>query len=294
MLQCRLMADDALIAGAAAPTRKRWITAASSLDAVWVLVVGAVLGVSSLFDLIDLPTARLRTGEAPLRAFVVGLPLVACATAAVAAWRRSVAIAAAATGFLAPGVALAGSLSFSLFLDEASAFADVGVAISLGAALIGAVMLFRWLVYHPLSLLGDEARPLRAASLGVSAVGAAMVALVVIGGLDDNFGVAWIGETTAMVVVPVLLIAGGLIRTVPAVVLAAAAAVAQIVAVIIVEVEQPTIPWDSDLVLRTGVIGCAGLAVATALATVSILRASPDDVPVATDDDEPWRWSADS
>jgi hypothetical protein len=293
VLQYRPMTDDALIAGAAAPTRKRWITSTARLDVLWVLAVSAMLVVSSLFDLIDLPNARLRTGEAPLRVFVVGIPLIACAIAAVAARRRSELLAAIATGVLAPGIALAGSLSMSLFLDEASAFADVGVAISLGAALLGLVMFVRWFVYHPLSLLGDEARPRRAVSLGLTVVGAALAASVVVTGLGDGVGLAWVGETAAMLFVPVLLMVSGPIRTVPAVGLAAAAAAAQILAVAVVKVEQSEIEWDSDLMLRTGVLGLFGLILAVVLAVVSIHGASPDDLVVEIDDDESWRWSVD-
>ena len=293
VLQYRLMADDELIAGAAAPTRKRWITSGVRLDVLWVFAVSAALGVSSLVDLIDLPNARLRTGDAPLRAFVVVLPLVACVIAAVAARRRSELLAAIATGVLAPGIALAGSLSMSLFLDEASAFADVGVVISVGAALVGIVMLFRWFVYHPLSLLGDEARPQRVTSLGLTVVGVGLTAVVVITGLGDGIGLAWIGETAAMLVVPLLLMASGLIRTIPAVALGAAAAAAQVVAIVIVKVEQSRIQWDSDLVLRTGIIGLVGLSVAVLLAVVSTIGACPDELAVEIDDDESWRWSSD-
>lgn len=287
------MTDDSLIAGAAAPTRQRWITSAVRLDAVWVLAVSAALGVSSLFDLVDLPTTRLRTGEAPLRAFVVGIPIIACVVAAAAARRRSELLAAAATGVLAPAIALAGSLSIALFLDAASAFADVGVAISLGAALLGAVMLVRWFVYHPLSLLGDEARPQRAGSLGLAAVGAALAVVVVVSGLGDGTGLAWVAQTAGMLVLPAVLTMSGLIRTVPAVVLAAAAAAAQIVAVVVVKFDQPTLQWDSDLVLRTGIIGLVGSGIAVVLSVVSIVGASPDDVSFEIDDDEPWRWAAD-
>ncbi len=287
------MSDDGLIAGAAAPARSRRITSVLRLDVVWVLVASAALGVSSFFDLIDLPNARLNTGEAPLRVFVIGLPLAACVLAAVATRRDSELVAAAATGVLAPGVALTGSLSMSLFLDEASAFADVGVAISLAAALVGVVMFSRWLVYHPLSLLGDEERPDRRASLALVGLGAAFGVNVVGSGLGDGVDVAWFVETAAMLLVPALIVTAGLIRTSPVVVLAATATGGQVAAVLIMKVEQSEVPFDSTLALRTGVNGLFVSVVAIATAIAAVVRSAPDDVPVRVSDDESWRWVSD-
>ncbi len=293
MLQWRLMTDDALIAGAAAPTRTRRIASGARLDVVWILVTSAALVISSVFDLIDLPTQRLRTGDAPLRVFVIGLPLVACVLAGVAARRRSELVAAAATGVLGPGIALAGSLSVSLFLDDDSAFADVGVAVSLVAALLGTVMLVRWFVYHPLSLLVDERRPLRALSYGAAAVGLVLVAVVVLTGIDDGLGAAWFGQTAALLTVPAVVVGGSLVRTVPSAVLVGSAAVTQIVAVLVVKLERSAVALDSDLTLRTGVVGLLGLGATVALAAGAVVRSAPDDAPSQIDDDESWRWSSD-
>ncbi|MEP4651454.1 MAG: hypothetical protein ABJ314_14820, partial [Ilumatobacter sp.] len=222
------MTDDALIAGAAAPTRARRIASGAPLDVVWIIVTGVALVTSSMFDLIDLPAQRLRTGDAPLRIFVIGLPLVACVLAGVAARRRSELLAAAATGVLAPGIALAGSLSVSLFLDDDSAFADVGVAVSLTAALLGTVMIVRWFVYHPLSLVIDERRPMRPMSHGATGVGLVLVAVVMLTGIGDGVDVAWLGQTAAMLTVPAIVVGGTLFRTVASAVLVGSAAATQI------------------------------------------------------------------
>ena len=307
MLQCRLMNEHRIIAGAAAPSGSGRTVSVVRRDLVWVLLAAVALAVSSLFPLLDVSGGRVQTGEAPLRSFVVGLPIVACITAAAAAVRRSVVLAAIATGVLAPGMAFAGSLSIELFLGDTAAFADVGVAVSLATAVLGVVMLLRWFVYHPLSWSPDEQRPFRPTSTALAAVGGALGLWVVVAGLRDGFGLSWVATSMFMLLVPATLVVGGLTRTLPALAVAAASATAQLASVILVtsqestfsfeestfSFDESTISLDSALVLRTGVVGLCGLVAAVVLAVVSMARSVPDEPVAASDGEESWRWSAD-
>ncbi|MFK8022539.1 MAG: hypothetical protein AB8G26_01140 [Ilumatobacter sp.] len=287
------MPDDELISGAAAPVGRRRITSLLALDGVWVIVSSVVLLVSSRFALIDLPNQSLRTGDAPLRVWVVGLPLAAVVMVVVGAVRRSSTLLAAAAGVLAPSVAFAGSLAISLFLDDASAFADDGVAVSLCAAVIGAAMLLRWFVYHPADVIGDESRPVRRVSDAVSVVGAALAVSVVVGASRDGqpFSAAGVFETSAMLTVAAVVVGSGLLRTRRAMALAGAAGVAQLAAVIVVRLEQSDIPLDSRLLLRSGVIGLMLCGTAAIACAVAWFRHSVDVEPGKVDDEPDWRWS---
>lgn len=290
------MSDDALIAGAAAPVGSRWIRSTAVLDAGWVAVSATALIVSSFFALIDLPATQLRTGADPLRVFVVGLPVVAVVVALFGAIRRSVVIVALATGTLAPGVALAGSLGVSLLLSDASAFADVGVAVSLAAALVGVTLLVRWFVYHPLPLLGDQTRPVPIAGRAMVASGGvvAVVLLVTTVVGDTTWSVATFAQTVVLFTVAVVLVAAGVTRTVAAAWLGCAASVAQVAAVLVAKAEQSSIPFDSDLLLRTGVAGLIALIASAIVSAGAARRVGTDPEPSdAVDDAEPWRWHLD-
>ena len=290
------MSDDALIAGAAAPVGQRWIRSTSVLDAGWVIVTAAGLIISSFFALIDLPNAQLRTGADPLRFFVLGLPIVAIVIAVVGAVRQSVSIVAVATGIVTPGFALAGSLGVSLLLSEASAFADVGVAISIAASVAGLVMLIRWFVYHPLPLLGDQSRPVPWAGWSLMALGGLLavilLATTIVG--DTSWSTASVGQTVLLLTVAMVVVAAGMTRTIPAAWLSCAACASQFVAVFVVKAEQSTIPFDSDLVLRTGVAGLAALAITAAVSAVAATRVAVDAEPEpGAEGDESWRWNLD-
>ncbi len=288
------MSDDALIAGAVAPVGQRWIRSTAVLDAVWVVVAALALILSSFIALIDLPNAQLRTGAEPLRFFVLGLPIIAIVVAVVGAARGSIAVVAVATGIVAPGFALAGSLGASLLLSDESAFADVGVAISFGASLLGIVMLVRWFVYHPMPLLGDQSRPVPLAGHALWALGILVIATLLVTTFvgDTSWSSASVGQTLLLSTVGVVVLVAGVSRTIPAAWLACAACASQIVAVLVVKAEQSSIPLDSDLVLRTGVVGIVALAATAAVAAVGALRVAVDPAPDLEDDDaEPWRWS---
>ena len=153
-------ADDRLLFGAAAPATQRVIGSIERRDALWALVCAAALIVASAFDLVERGAASLRMGEAPLRIAAWIIPALSIVVAVLAVVRRSAAIAAISTGLLAPCVALAGVLSLTLFLDRASAFTDVGVPLTLGAAFVGVAMLVRWFVYHPGGADIEESRPI--------------------------------------------------------------------------------------------------------------------------------------
>ena len=285
------MSDDALIVGAAAPVGTRRIRSAVLLDVTWVSVTAVAVLVSSRFALIDLPGQYLRTGDAPLRIWVVGLPAVSLLVAVVAAVRRSPLLAATATGILAPAVALSGSLAVSLFLNESSAFADAGVAVSLGAACIGVAMLLRWFVYHPADLLADESRPTPRISSAVLAAGVTTGLVVVANGVVDDgaWSSSFVFQTLLIAVVPLVIVGCGSVRTRGAMALGASAAAAQIVGIVGVRVEL-ILPSDSDLLLRTGVAGIVLLTVAAVLCIVGLTRHAVDDAAEPSDDDAEWRW----
>lgn len=290
------MSDDALIAGAAAPVGTRWIRSTAVLDAGWVIVASVGLIISSFFWLIDLPNAQLRTGADPLRFFVVGLPAIATVTAGFGAARRSVVLVAAATGIVTPGFALAGSLSISLLLSEASAFADSGVAVSVGAWLLGVVMLVRWFVYHPMPLLGDQLRPPPAAGLALAGLGVMSIVVLLVTTIagDTQWSAASVGQTVVLAMVALVVLAAAVTRTIPAAWLAGAACASQVVAVFAVKAEQSTIPFDSDLVLRTGLPGLVVLTLTAVVAFVAAARPAVDPTPeFDADDTESWRWDLD-
>ncbi|MGB3736201.1 MAG: hypothetical protein WA964_14680 [Ilumatobacter sp.] len=290
------MSDDALIAGAAAPVGQRWIRSTAVLDAGWVVVASCALIVSAFFALVDLPTARLRTGDDPLRFFALGLPVIAIVVAAIGAARGSVVLVAVATGIATPGFALAGSLGASLLLSEASAFADAGVAISITASFIGIVMLVRWFVYHPIPLLGDQTRPVPRSGHALIALGGLLAVILLVSTVsgDTSWSTASVGQTVLMSTVAAVVAAAGVTRTIAAAWLACAASAAQLVAVLVVKAEQSTIPFDSDLVLRTGPAGLVALAVTAAASSFAAVRVAVDVEPdVVEDDTAPWRWNVD-
>ena len=290
------MSEDALIAGAAAPEGHRWIRSTAVLDAGWVIVAAVAVIVSSFFALIDLPNASLRTGDEPLRFFVLGLPVIAIVVSIVGMVRGSVAVVAAATGIVAPAVAFCGSLGASLLLSDASAFADVGVAISIGAALIGVVMLVRWFVYHPMPLLGDQSRPVPLAGRVLAVLGVVIAVILIVTSIvgDTRWETASVGQSGFLFTVACVVMAAGITRTIAAAWLACTACAAQVVAVVVVRFEESTIPLDSDLVLRTGIAGLAALVVAAVVAAVGAVNNAldPDPEPEA-DAVEAWRWNLD-
>jgi len=286
-----VMSDDALIAGAAAPVGTRRIRSAVLLDVSWVSVTAVALLVSSRFALIDLPNQYLRTGDAPLRIWVVGLPVASLLVGAFAAIRRNPFAAAVATGMLAPAIAFAGSIALSLFLNESSAFADAGVAVSLGAALVGVSMLVRWFVYHPADVAADESRPTVGISWTVGAVGAMIGLVIGVTAVIDAGSVSssFVGQTLLMLIVPLAIAVSALVRTRSAMALAAAGAAAQIVGVVAVRIEL-VLPLDSELTLRTGVVGIAMMTIAAGLCVFGFTRHTVDDTQRPDDDDADWRW----
>ncbi|MFK7917691.1 MAG: hypothetical protein AB8G14_06410 [Ilumatobacter sp.] len=290
------MADDALIAGAAAPARSRLIREQATLDALWVVVAACAVIASALFPLIDLPGSTLRTGDDPLRAFVIGLPVLAVGLAVAGAVRHSKLLVAVATGVLAPGAALAGSLALLLFLDRGSAFADGGVAVSLGAALVVVTALIRWFVYHPVELLSNERRPPIRLVRILGGLGTAFSLAMLTLGLDDADGsAAWILQTATMLLTPAVVIGASVVRSVVASGVAAGAAAGQVAAVGVAKIEQGTLAFDSDLLLRTGVPGLVLLVGVVGVSVTCIVRADADEPgdDVIVDDDASWRWFAD-
>jgi hypothetical protein len=290
------MVDDALIAGAAAPSGGRLIRSPWVLDAIWVASVAALFIAVSPFPLIDLESTYLRLFDAPLRVFVLALPVVAIGVAVGALVRRSAAVGAAATGVLVPTVALGGSLAGALFLDAASPFTDAGVPLTLAAAVLGLVMLVRWFVYQPSPLPGRDRRPPVVSGRALVGLGVVLVANVLVNTVRDDVG--WSSSTVVatafMLIAPAVVLTAGLVRSVGAAILATASCVAQSVAVIVVLLEDGDVQIDSSLALRTGVVGLVVMIGAAAAAVVGVRGATVDiDERPGPRDDESWRWSAD-
>jgi hypothetical protein len=298
MVQYRAMAEDALIAGAAAPTGTRLIRSAAVLDATWAAVVAAVLVASSFVPLIDLPNALLRTRDAPLRVYVLVGPLVAVAIAVLALLRRSMLLAAVATGVLVPAVALCGSLAGALFFDAASPFTDAGVPVALGAASLGIVMIVRWFVYLATPLTGVERRPTSRWARALLLVGMVLVVNVVVGALGDDptWSASFFAATGFMLLAPLVVLAAAVARAVAASVVAATACIAQVVSVTVAMLDDGDVALASTLALRTGIVGLIALPVGAAVAIIGA-REAEIEVEVPGDeldaDDADWRWTVD-
>lgn len=292
------MADDSLIAGAAAPAGKRLIRSASVLDAVWAACLAVALLVVSRVPLIDLDVAYLRSFDPPLRVYVLAAPLVALSVAIVSLVVRSRLLAAIATGVLVPSIALAGSLAGALFLDDASPFTDAGVPLTLAVALGGVIMLVRWFVYSPPPVAGEELQPPPTSAVALLVIGVVLVVNVVVSVVrgDAGWSLSSFVSTVFMLSTPAIVIAAGLVRSVRANVLTAAACVAQIIDVFVVRLDSTDIGFDSEFTLRTGVVGLVGLAAASGVAVIGAVR--PQRAPVTptsqATDDAAWRWSFDA
>jgi len=292
------MAEDALIAGAAAPAGTRWIRSAPVLDSIWSLLVAGVIVVSSFFPLVDVQNPLFRTGEAPLRVYVLGLPILAMAAAVVAMVRRSGLLAAVASGVLVPSIALLGSLAGALFFDAVSPFTDVGTPVALGCAALGVIMLIRWFVYHPAPILDVESRPSLLSARALFAVGLVLVANVVVASLRDDprWSASFVVATLFMLLVPLVVVASAAVRTVAANALAAGAASAQVVAVVVSMLDGDGVGVASVFALRTGGVGVVALGAAAAVAAFGAVTAvveSDSDPDVTVDDDADWRWAFD-
>lgn len=294
------MSDDAqLPAGAAAPKVERVIRSLVMLDALWVAASALLILIASRFQVVDLPNQSLSTGDSPYRIYALALPLVALVLAAVGAVRRSPTLLAVATSVIAPAAAGVGVLSASLFLDRNAAFADVGVAASLLAAVVCVAALIRWFVYHPVSLLHAESRPTLMTARSLAAAGVIAGGIITFHAIDDR------GATTMQfavqlliaLVVPIAVVAAAVVRTRLAFVVAGSAALAQAVAVLAVRqdgsTDSVTIRLESAVAIWTGPVALVALFAVAAVAAASIPFHRVDDEPDAAVDDERWRWSVD-
>jgi hypothetical protein len=292
------MAEDALIAGAAAPAGTRWIRSAPVLDSIWSLIVAGLIILSSFFPLVDVDNPLFRTSEAPLRVYALGMPILAVIVTVVAVVRRSAVLAAVSSGILVPSIALLGSLSGTLFFDAASPFTDAGTPVALGCAALGVIMLIRWFVYHPVPRSGVELRPTTLSARVLLGIGFVLVANVVIAALRDNprWSASFVVATMFMLLAPLVVVASAAVRTVAGNALAAGASSAQIVAVSVAMLEGDDVDVTSVFALRTGVVGLVALGAATAVAVFGAITAAvePDSASdIASDDDAAWRWDVD-
>jgi hypothetical protein len=298
VLQYRLMAEDALIAGAAAPAGTRRIRSAPVLDSIWSLVVAAAIVLSSFFPLVDVDSPLFRTGEPPLRVYALGLPVLALIVVIAAVVRRSAVLAAVASGILVPSIALLGSLAGALFFDAGSPFTDAGTPLSLGCAAVGVIMLIRWFVYHTVPILGVEPRPTLLSARVLLGVGLALVANVVVDALRDDprWSASFVVATMFMLLTPLVVVASAAVRTVAANALAAGAAWAQTVAVLVAMLDGEDLDITSVFTLRTGVVGVIALVAAGCVAVFGAVTAVVESDAVvdgASDDDTNWRWDVD-
>jgi hypothetical protein len=292
------MAEDALIAGAAAPAGTRRIRSAPVLDALWALLVAGLIVLSSFFPLLNFDNSLSRTGEAPLRVYALGLPVLALLVIIVAVVRRSAVSAAVASGLLVPAIALLGSLAGALFFDAVSPFTDAGTPLSLGCAIVGVVMLIRWFVYAPTPVAAVDARPTPMSARVLLGTGLVLVANVVIAafGDDPQWSASFVVATMFMLLAPLVVVAAAVVRTVAGNALASGASAAQLVAVAVVLIDGDGIGVTSVFALRTGVVGMIGLAAAAVVAGVGAMTAgveSDAEVVVSADDDAAWRWHVD-
>ena len=257
------------------------------------MVVAGLIIVSSFF-----PLVVFRTGEAPLRIYALGLPILTMIVGLAAIVRHSPVMAAAASGILVPSIALLGSVAGALFFDAVSPFTDAGTPLSLGCAAVGVIMLIRWFVYHPVPVSGVDARPAVVSARVLLGIGVALIANVVIAAFDDNpqWSASFIVATMFMVLTPLVVVASAAARTIAGNALAAGASAAQVVAVAVVLLDGDVIGVTSVFALRTGVVGMVGLAAAAVVAGVGAVTAgveSDTEIAVSADDDAAWRWHVD-
>ena len=239
-----------------------------------------------------------RTGEAPLRIYALGLPILAIILGSATIVRRSLVMAAAASGILVSSIALLGSVAGALFFDSVSPFTDAGTPLSLGCAAVGVIMLIRWFVYHPVPVSGVDARPTVVSARVLLGIGVALVANVVIAALGDNpeGSASFIVATTFMLLTPLVVVASAAARTIAGNALAAGASAAQVVAVGVLMLDGDNLGVTSVFALRTGVVGLVGLTAAAAVAVFGAARAVVEPAAVidtTADDDADWRWVLD-
>ncbi len=295
MLQYRLMAEDALITGAAAPAGNRWIRSAPVLDSIWAIAVAALIIASSFFALVDVENPLFRTGAAPLRVYALWLPVLAVLIAVFAAAQRSVMPAAVASGILVPSIALLGSLAGALFFDSVSPFTGAGTPLSLGCAAVGVAMLLRWFVYQPVPKRGVESRPTMTSARVLLGIGSVLVVNVVIAAFRDGpeWSASFVVATMFMLLTPLVVLASAAARTVVANSLAANAASAQFVAVVLTVLFGDQVGVASVFALRTGVVGLVALGAAAVAAVIGMIMAvveSDSASVISVDDDSSWRW----
>lgn len=311
------MSEDAsLPAGAVAPRVERTIRSTVLLDALWVVVPALLLIGSSFLTLVDLRTGSLRTGDAPLRVYAVGLPALAIVGAFAAGvsgsrWTGSRWLISVATGMLAPAVAAVGAFNVSLFLDDAAAYAEAGVALSLATASLGVVALVRWFVYHPVALQSDESRPTASMSQLVAAAGAVAAVVVVVTAVGDGGATAlgfvldepgaetetalqFVAQIVFALFVPFVVVAAAAIRSQLAYTLALSASAAQVAAVVAARADLDRVELGELATLWTNVIALASLLVVAVLCVAGLRVHEVDEIEPVDDDDEPWRWSPDT
>lgn len=266
-----LMAEDALIAGAVAPAGTGWTRSAPFLDSIWSLIIAGAIIVSSFY-----PLLLFSNNAAPLRIYVLGLPVLAVALSVAAIIRRSAVLAAVASGVLVPPIALSGSLGVAVSRLTGSPFADAGTTIALGCAVAGAIRLLHWFVNQPAPISGIELRPTLLSARVLCATGVVLAVNVVITALraDQRWSASFVVATMFMLLTAFVIIAAAAVRTVVANALAAAASAAQIIAVVVAASTAGDIGISWDLALRTSVVGLVALAVAVGVAVFGASRAS--------------------
>jgi len=293
------MADDGLIAGAAAPAGTRLVRSPILLDALWAASVACAVVVSSRLPLIDLDTVYLRTFDPPLRVYALFIPVVAIVVAAMSVVLKSARSAAVASGLLVPSIALGGSLAGSLFLDDVSPFTDAGVPLGLAVSAVGIAMIIRWFVYQPSPSVTHDPRPAMRTAQALVVLGALLAVSVFVSALRDDLGwsLSSVVPTLLMMLTPLVVVAAGLFRSVESNALAAAACGSQLVAVVVVRLDDEGVGLDSAFTLRTGVLGLIGLTCASAVAVIGMVGATTelaaDQGSVEPTDDASWRWSPD-
>ena len=296
------MTDDHRVpVGAVAPTGRRLVRSLLTRDVLWVVVAGLLLIATALFSLQEFRRDPVTTRDGGLRIFAVVVPTLAIIVALVAARRRSDVLAAMAVGMIVPSTALVGLVSAGYFLSRVAPYADLGVAVGIVVATFGIATIGRWFVYHPVSIVTNEDRPIAELAWVVCGLAVVLGVLQVVTAFtsdaDDEGRFVGLGDELLQggvqlffaLLFVVTAIVGAVVRTRLSFVLVAAGAFTQLAAVFGAQRDGSKIGLASVVTLWIDVAGLAVLALVGVIAVLGTQRLRADE-PRGLDS-ESWRWT---